>query len=332
VVVAVGIVLLPVAPASAQELLANRSFESPVTTANGNNFFATIPTWTVTPDTVQPQPSNIVRAWAGYTGNPTVTPTGGGAQYFDVNSTSGTIRQTVTIATSGMIAFSAWFSVRDNQQALSGLVVNIRNSANVVVASASTSFVVADPIGLWKQASAANIPVAAGTYTFEIVLPDPANVDLASMVFTSPLAISKTSNAYSDPLNGVANPKLIPGGVVEYMIGVTNSATYTVTSNTIVIADPTPANSDLVVTDIGGAGSGPAAFAAGASGLTYSFIALGSIADDIEFSNDSGATWTYVPVANASGVDTNVTNVRLRPKGAMAASSSASFRLRYRVR
>ena len=320
------------APAAAQELLANRSFEAPVVPANGNNFYATLTGWTVTPDTVQPLPVNIVKAFAGYAGNPTVTPTGGGAQYFDVNATSGTLRQTVTLAAAGLVDFSAWFSVRDNQQALAGLTVNIRDASNLVVGTASTSFIASDPIGLWKQASAANIPLAAGTYTFEIILPDPANVDLASMVYRSPLTITKTGAAFSDPLNGTTNPKLIPGAIAEYTILVTNPATYTVTGNSISIVDPTPANSDLVVTDIGGVGSGPAGFTAGTSGLSYSFGSLASTTDNIDFSNNAGASWTYVPVANANGVDTAVNSVRLRPQGSMAAGSSVAFRLRYRIR
>ena len=103
------------------------------------------------------------------------------------------------------------------------------------------------------------------------------------------------------------------------------------TNNSILIGDATPANSALVVTDIIGAGSGPAAFTAGTSGLTYSFISLASAADDIEFSNNNGLSWTYTPVTGANGTDPAVTNVRLRPKGVMAANTTLQFRLRYRV-
>jgi hypothetical protein len=159
--------------ASAQELLLNRSFETPVVPSNGNNFYATISNWiliNVTPANALPW--NIIRPFAGYAGNPTTTPAGGGIQYADVNSAAGTLVQAVTIPSNGMIDFSGWFSVRDNQQALSGLTINIRNSSNVVVATVSTSFVAADAIGLWKQASASNIPIAAGSYTFEVTLPN----------------------------------------------------------------------------------------------------------------------------------------------------------------
>ena len=69
------------APLFAQELLANGSFETPVTPANGNNFYVTIPSWTITNVTpIQPTPYNVIRPFAGYAGNPTVTPAGGGVR------------------------------------------------------------------------------------------------------------------------------------------------------------------------------------------------------------------------------------------------------------
>ncbi len=321
------------APAAAQELLSNRSFETPVTPANGNNFYATIPNWTIVNLTpVVAQPFNVIRPFAGYANNPTVTPIGGGVQYFDVTSAAGSLRQTITLPSNGMIDISGWFSVRDLQQNLTGLNINIRTTGGVLIATTSTSFVTADPLGLWKQAARANIPLAAGSYIFEVDMPDFANFDLASVVFKPALALVKTSAPYSDPVNGTTNPKLIPGGVAEYTIAATSPSSYTVSNNTIVLTDATPVNTDLVVADIGGAGSGPAAFTAGTSALTYSFTSLASATDNIDFSNNNGTTWTYTPVADANGIDANVTTVRLRPQGTMAASSTASFRLRYRVR
>lgn len=322
-----------VTPSQAQELLVNRSFETPVAPANGNNFYTTIANWTITNLTpVVAQPFNVIRPWSGYAGNPTATPTGGGAQYLDITSASGSIRQTITIPSNGMVDVSGWFSVRDFPQALSGLNVNIRTTTGTLVARTSTSFTAANPIGLWKQAASSNIPLAAGSYIFEVDIPNFANFDLASVVFRPALEFLKTSTAISDPVNGTTNPKHIVGGIVEYSLRMTSPAGYTVTSNSIIVSDATPANADLVVTDIGLAGSGPAALVAGSSGLTYTFTSLASATDNIDFSNNGGATWTYVPVANANGVDPTVTHVRVRPQGTMTASSIATVRLRYRVR
>ena len=108
------------APVMAQELLANRSFEAPVVPADGNNFYTSIAGWSIT-NVSPPRPDawNIIRPWSGYGGNPTVTPTDGGIQYADVNGASGTLFQSVTLPSNGMVDLSAWFSVRDFPQALS---------------------------------------------------------------------------------------------------------------------------------------------------------------------------------------------------------------------
>jgi hypothetical protein len=317
---------------SAQELLVNGSYESPVVPANGNNFYVTIPGWTIfSISPARPQPWNVIRPWSGYSGNPTVPPTGGGIQYLDINSAAGTIRQTVTVPSQGMVDFGGWFSVRDFSQALTGLTIRIREANGTVISSASTSFVATDPIGLWKRAGANNVPVSAGTYIFEVEIPDFGNFDLATMVFKPTLSVTKSSAAFSDPVNGTTNPKLIPGGIAEYTITVASPSSYAVSSNSLAISDATPVNSQLIVADFGGAGSGPAAFAAGASGLTYSFASLASTSDSIQFSNNNGLSWTYAPSPNANGADSAVTNVRIQPQGTMAAGSSASVRLRYLV-
>lgn len=319
--------------AHAQELLANRSFETPVTPANGNNFYTTIPSWTVINVTpAQTQPFNVIRPFSGYAGNPTVTPTGGGVQYLDINGASGTLRQTIVVPQTGMIDISGWFSVRDVQQALTGLTINIRTTGGTLVATTSTSFASSDPIGLWKQAVSSNIPIATGSYIFEVTVPNPANVDLFSVVFKPSLTVTKTSTAFSDPQNGTTLPKLIPGGVAEYAISVTTPASYSVSSNTVVLTDATPVNSELIVGNFGGAGSGPAGFVPGTSGLTYTFASLASTTDNIDFSNNAGGTWTYVPTANVNGTDPAVNRVRIRPQGTMAANTTAIARLRYRIK
>ncbi len=325
--------LLGGAAVQAQELLLNRSFETPVTPANGNNFYTTIPNWTVinvNPST-QTTPWNVIRPFSGYAGNPTATPTGGGAQYLDINAASGTMRQTVTITGNGMIDFSGWFSVRDFPQALSGLIINIRTSGGTLVSTVNTSFASTDPIGLWKRAAAANVPITPGTYIFEVEVPNFANVDLFSLVFKPALTLNKSGVAFSDPIKGTTNPLQIPGGITQYTITATNPGSYTVTSNSVAVIDATPPGLDLVVTDIGGVGSGPAAFVPNTSALTYSFSSLASATDRIDFSNNGGASYLYTPTANGNGVDPAVTHVRIRPGGTMAANSNFTVRLRYRV-
>jgi uncharacterized repeat protein (TIGR01451 family) len=162
--------------------------------------------------------------------------------------------------------------------------------------------------------------------------------DTDTIVYPS-LVNAKSSTALSDPYNGATNPKRIPGGAVRYDVTVTNTGAGTVNANTFFIYDAIPANTALYVNDYGGAGSGPVSFSNGSltSSLTYTFTSLASATDDVAFSNDGGATYDYTPVPNANGVDPNVTNLRVNPKGTFAGdpvagapspSCTASFRVR----
>ena len=67
------------------------------------------------------------------------------------------------------------------------------------------------------------------------------------------------------------------------------------------------------------------------SALTWTFTALNSLTDDVDFSNDGGTTWTYVPVPDANGYDAAVTDVRLRPKGTMPGNGGGQSVLRAAV-
>ncbi|NNE44300.1 MAG: hypothetical protein HKN12_08815 [Gemmatimonadetes bacterium] len=69
--------------------------------------------------------------------------------------------------------------------------------------------------------------------------------------------------------------------------------------------------------------------------MSFNFASLGSAADDLEFSADGGASFSYVPVPDAQGVDPLVTHLRVRPRGTLAASAGAphpGFELRFQVR
>jgi uncharacterized repeat protein (TIGR01451 family) len=134
---------------------------------------------------------------------------------------------------------------------------------------------------------------------------------------------------YSDPVNGTINPKNIPGSEVLYTLIVTNSGAGTVDNNTLVIVDPIPANTELFTGNL--SGGAPLVFTNGApsSGLTCTFTALNNFADCVDFSNNGGATWNYVP---NGGFDPAVTHIRFIPAGAMngdavAGSPSPNFSL-----
>ena len=148
------------------------------------------------------------------------------------------------------------------------------------------------------------------------------------------LVFMKTVSVTSDPVNLAINPKNIPGAEVLYNLRVTNTGAGTVDSNTTLITDPIPVNTELFVGDLGGAGSGPIVLVQGSptSTLTWTYTALNNLTDDVDFSNDNGTTWTYVPTPP---YDPAVNRIRLNPKGTMAGASGGLnpfFELRFRVR
>jgi len=148
------------------------------------------------------------------------------------------------------------------------------------------------------------------------------------------ITIAKTVVVFSDSVNA-SNPKAIPGAVMTYTLLATNSGAGTIDSGTTVITDPIPANTAFFVNDIGAIGSGPVLFTQGvtSSGLTYVFTALGNLADDVDFSNNNGVTWGYVPTPGVDGCDPLVTHLRINPKGTFAGNAppNPSFSLNFRV-
>lgn len=161
----------------------------------------------------------------------------------------------------------------------------------------------------------------------------------------APLTITKSSLLMTDPLNGIANPKAIPGAVVDYTVKITNPNGIFTTVTPVSISDAIPPRTKFFVGTLGSVKlnslelltAGPIAFYDDnllglgllGSDLSYSFVALNNGSDSVAFSNDNGATWGYTPIADADGYDANITNVRITLGGTFRAGSN--FSLRYRV-
>ena len=67
----------------------------------------------------------------------------------------------------------------------------------------------------------------------------------------------------------------------------------------------------------------------------YNFINLASTTDGLSFSTDGGTNYNYIPSADADGVDTNVTNVRMATLGSFLAaggSGAPNFQFKFRVK
>ncbi|MBC7756328.1 MAG: hypothetical protein H7Z20_06770 [Bdellovibrio sp.] len=156
--------------------------------------------------------------------------------------------------------------------------------------------------------------------------------------YISPSLVNlKAVTVLTDPINNATNPKYIPGAVAQYTINISNTSAGVVDSGSTVITDPIPANTEMFTGGL--TATAPFTFIDGApvSGLACTFVSLASATDCIDFSNNSGATWTYTPSA-ASDYDPLVTNIRFRPTGALngdtppATAPYPNFRLNFKVR
>lgn len=227
---------------------------------------------------------------------------------------------------------------------------NIWTNDGSVPADPTYTFLASDPAGTnWlvrvfaRDGSSSTIGSANGLIRIPGQPNSPAtqanfyNIDEQVFTFSGPPTMTKVSAVISDPVNGVTNPKRIPGAIIEYTLLITNPG-IAMTSNSVVMIDALDPNTSLVVTDIAGAGSGPVAFAQGtvASGLTYTFTNAASATDDVEFFNaTSGGARITTLTPNALGCDASVRRIEINPKGVFADGTAVgtdpSFTLRFRV-
>lgn len=105
-----------------------------------------------------------------------------------------------------------------------------------------------------------------------------------------------------NPTEGILNPKAIPRSKRRVSVTITNTDIVPLEAGVMEIVLPTPSRMAIAL-DGDGTGIGAAVQArqgSPASGLSLAYAAPGSSADDVDFSSDGGANWTYAPVAAAA--------------------------------
>ena len=157
------------------------------------------------------------------------------------------------------------------------------------------------------------------------------------------ITLTKNVDVYSDPIHGTNTAtsfaKAIPNAVLTYTISASNSGPGAAQINSIWIADAIPLNMFMNVLDFDDvADTGPIKVlpSASPSGLNYNFESLSSNSDDLEFSANNGASFTYSPTPDSDGIDENITHFRINPKGIFqapaAGESPTQFTIKFRVR
>ncbi len=159
--------------------------------------------------------------------------------------------------------------------------------------------------------------VRRNTATISSGTPDPNAENDTSSVTPNVigLSFSKRVVTLSDPINGTAAPKAIPGAFVAYHMTVSNHTDGTIDADTIVVSDSLPSQvaayvlSDAVIITQGTVQSG-----------------LDVVSTDVSWSSQpgGGAPYSYVPVPDSNGCDPRVTGIRIRTKGSMAPGTETS--------
>lgn len=147
--------------------------------------------------------------------------------------------------------------------------------------------------------------------------------------FAVDLNVVKSVTTLSDPVNGTINPKAIPVATVGFTIGVENSGSLSPDDSTLVVTDVIPSELSLCVTSACFAG-GPVILDTSGSPVPAG-VTLGSV----EYSDDGGATYTYVPVPDVDGFDSVVDAIRVTLNGTFASIAPAgapSFELQMAAR
>ncbi len=148
------------------------------------------------------------------------------------------------------------------------------------------------------------------------------------------ISILMSSSVVDSPVGSVSSRRFAPGAVVDYSVAVTGPSFGGSPATFFVFANPIPPEMALFVGDIAGANSGPVAFVETDSSLKYAFEGLSSQTDALQFSNNGGKSFDYVPVRDAEGYDQSVTNIRIMPNGALMPANGrhTRFSVRYRTK
>ena len=159
---------------------------------------------------------------------------------------------------------------------------------------------------------------------------DPA-VSFGALLTQLPdLDVVMSPQVLSDPINLDSNPKSLPGSYSQIAVEISNVGSGAPETGSLSFKSSLPENSYLFLP------ATPFGFTDGPtpSGLTLNYLGLNSVTDNIEFSDDSGLTFDYVPAPDAAGIEPNVTDLRITPAGTMncaTPSGDPSFVFSYQI-
>ncbi|MEO1203585.1 MAG: hypothetical protein AAFX10_12810 [Pseudomonadota bacterium] len=130
--------------------------------------------------------------------------------------------------------------------------------------------------------------------------------------FDVDLDVSKSIDVLSDLVGRPTGPRAVPSSTIEYTIEVENLGSISPDVDTLVVTDTIPSDLSLCVT-VACYPGGPVIFDDSASPVPTG-VTLGLV----EYSDDGGATYTYVPNPDAFGFDPAINAIQITLDGTLA--------------
>lgn len=142
--------------------------------------------------------------------------------------------------------------------------------------------------------------------------------------FDVDLDVAKAVTTTWDPVNGASGPYSIPDATVEYRIAIENRGSRSPDTGSLTVTGDVPADLSLCVTTTCLAGA-PVTL-----DVSNSPVPPGITLGLVEYSDNNGATFGYVPVPDTSGYDANINAIRVTLDGvfgSISTSGAPSFEL-----
>lgn len=160
------------------------------------------------------------------------------------------------------------------------------------------------------------------------------HVDDLCFVSANPnINVQKTSQILSDPINGLVNPKAIPGAIVRYLITITNTGEGIADDGSVSVTDTLDANTTFFSGDLDGSGA-PFIFTDGSgsnsTGLSVDFSGLGSSSDGVAFFN--GANSSITPSTDFDAAVRALSITLDGPINGTTAGGTPSFQIEFNAR
>jgi len=184
----------------------------------------------------------------------------------------------------------------------------------------------------WKICRGISSLVCVGGYETQST-PVRSDITITLVVQPQDMTIAVTQATTWDPVNGTAQPRALPGAKGRTTFVVRNPDLVALDDGSIAILFKVPAKTSIALDGDGSASATTIGFSDGSptSGTTLAYSPTNA-ADDVDFSSDDGATWTYAPTPGNRASEAAVTQVRFRPHGAMKPGSSFTLSIPYLVR